>query len=175
MASFFTHPAFPVAVYLSKASEKISKPLLIYSSFLTLLPDVDVIAFKFGISYESQWGHRGFTHSIVFAIAIGLLSIPWSGKFKSSKRIVFLMAFFSTLSHSVFDALTNGGLGVAFLWPFDHSRYFLPIHPVEVSPIGVMGFLSFRGVVVVLSEILWIWLPCLMLSFLLRKFLTRQR
>lgn len=175
MASFFSHPAFPVAVYLSGASKKISRPLLIYSSLLTLVPDADVIAFKFGIPYESQWGHRGFTHSIVFALAIGLLSIPWSRKFESSKKIVFLMAFLSTLSHSVFDALTNGGLGVAIFWPFDHSRYFFPFHPVQVSPIGVMGFLSFRGVVVVLSEILWIWLPCLLLSFLLRKVFTRQR
>lgn len=175
MASFFSHPAFPVAVYLSRASKKISKPLLIYGSVLTLLPDADVLAFKFGIPYESQWGHRGFTHSIVFALAIGLVSIPWSRKLESSRRMVFLIAFLSTLSHAVFDALTNGGLGVAIFWPFDHSRYFFPFRPVQVSPIGVMGFLSWRGLLVVLSEILWIWLPCLILSLSLRKILTRQR
>ncbi len=175
MASFFSHPAFPVAVYLSRVSKKISRPLLIYSSLLTLLPDADVIAFKFGIPYESQWGHRGFTHSIVFALAIGLLSMAWSKKFEASRKTVFLMSFLSTLSHVFFDALTNGGLGVAVLWPFAQTRYFFPYHPVEVSPIGVLGFVSFRGVVVVLSEILWIWLPCLLLSFLLRQVFTRQR
>jgi inner membrane protein len=29
-----------------------------------------------------------------------------------------------------------------------------------VSPIGIARFLSARGVDVLLSELLWIWLPC---------------
>lgn len=173
MASFFSHPAFPVAVYLSRRG--ISKPLLIYSSFLTLFPDADVIAFRFGIPYHSQWGHRGFTHSIVFALIMAFISVPFAKKLEANKLSVFWMAFLSTLSHAVFDAFTNGGLGVAFFWPFTHERYFFPYHPVEVSPIGVLGFISMRGVMVVLSEILWIWLPCLSLSFLLRKLFAQYR
>ena len=31
------------------------------------LPDLDVIGFRFGIHYGDFWGHRGFTHSLVFA------------------------------------------------------------------------------------------------------------
>lgn len=174
MASFFSHPAFPVAAFLSKGKGRFSRKLLWYCCFLTLLPDADVIAFKFGIPYHSQWGHRGFTHSIVFALLIGLMSLPFSKKLQAKRWTVFWMSILSTLSHAVFDAITNGGLGVAFLWPFDHERYFFPFRPVEVSPIGVLGFLSFRGIVVVLSEILWIWLPCLLLSRLLRKVITRH-
>ena len=173
MASFFSHPAFPVALYLSRGKKKFSKKLLIYLSFLTLLPDLDVISFKFGIPYASQWGHRGFTHSIVFALTIGALSTMFAKKLEVQKFRVFILASSATLSHALFDALTNGGLGVALLWPFSHERWFFPFHPVEVSPIGLWGFLSLRGVVVVLSEILWIWLPCLFLSLVVRKF-TRQ-
>ena len=174
MASFFSHPAFPVGIVISKVTDKISKKLLVLCILLTLLPDADVITFRFGIPYASQWGHRGFTHSITFALVMGLVSMLFSTKLESTKKIVFLTTFLSTLSHSVFDALTNGGLGVALLWPFDHNRYFFPFRPVEVSPIGVRGFLSHRGIVIVLNEILWIWSPCLILSFLVRKVKNRQ-
>ena len=32
-----------------------------------MIPDIDVIGFRFGIHYGDFWGHRGFTHSLVFA------------------------------------------------------------------------------------------------------------
>lgn len=169
MASFFSHPAFPVAMALSSV-RAIPKKLLWLCLLLTLLPDLDVMAFKFGIPYASPWGHRGFTHSIAFALIIGLVSRFFSLQIGTSKKRVFWWAFSSTLSHSLLDALTNGGLGVALFWPFDSGRYFLPWRPVQVSPIGVAGFLSWRGVAVLASEILWIWLPCLFISFSVRYF-----
>jgi inner membrane protein len=53
----------------------------------------------------------------------------------------------------VLDAMTNGGLGVAFFAPFDTTRYFFPWRPITVSPIGVGSFFTHRGALVVLSEI----------------------
>ena len=126
MASFFSHPAFPIALYSSKLGQKASTRLLMLSCLLTLLPDADVIAFKFGIPYQSQWGHRGFTHSITFAVVLGWCCTFFSGHLKSKKTIVFWWSFLSLLSHSFFDALTNGGLGVAIFWPLTSERYFLP-------------------------------------------------
>jgi len=174
MASFFSHPAFPVAMLISRPGKFLSRKLSWLCFILTCLPDADVISFRFGIPYSSQWGHRGFTHSIVFALITGILCTFFSNQLSSTKRIVFTTTFLSTLSHTVFDALTNGGLGVAVFWPFDHTRYFFPFHPVEVSPIGVKGFLSIRGLIVVVSEIIWIWFPCLILSFSVRKIFTRH-
>lgn len=174
MASFFSHPAFPVAILISRPEKFLTKKLFWLCFILTCLPDADVIAFRFGIPYNSQWGHRGFTHSIVFALVTGIVCMLFSKRLDSTKKIVFFTTFLSTLSHTLFDALTNGGLGVALFWPFDQTRYFFPFHPVEVSPIGVKGFLSVRGLVVVLSEIIWIWIPCLILSFSLRKIFTRH-
>lgn len=174
MASFFSHPAFPVALLISRKKKFLTKKLFFLCVILTCFPDADVIAFRFGIPYSSQWGHRGFTHSIVFAIITGLICVLFSKKLGTSKKTVFFTTFLSMLSHTLFDALTNGGLGVALFWPFDQSRYFFPFHPVEVSPIGVKGFLSMRGLAVVLSEIMWIWLPCLSLSVLVRKLFTRH-
>ena len=55
--------------------------------------------------------------------------------------------------------MTNGGLGVAFFAPFDTTRYFFPVRPVLVSPIGVSEFFNAYGVQVLVSEAVWIWLP----------------
>ena len=64
-----------------------------------------------------------------------------------------------TISHGVLDALTTGGLGVAFFSPFDNLRYFFPWRPIKVSPIGVGRFFGERGIRVILSELIWIGIP----------------
>jgi inner membrane protein len=62
------------------------------------------------------------------------------------------------------DAMTDGGLGVAFFSPFDNHRYFLPWTPIRVSPIGAARFWSARGLAVLRSEFFWIWLPAIGLA-----------
>jgi inner membrane protein len=39
---------------------------------LGLLPDLDVLAFSFGIPYGSRFGHRGFSHSLLCGVVVGL-------------------------------------------------------------------------------------------------------
>jgi inner membrane protein len=70
-------------------------------------------------------------------------------------------------SHGVLDAFTNGGLGIAFLWPWSAHRYFFPIQMIEVSPLGLRPFLSAWGLNVLLSELLWVWIPCTLLGWAL--------
>src|SRR5260370_4302014 len=60
--------------------------------------------------------------------------------------------------------MTDGGLGVAFFSPFDNHRYFLPWTPIRVSPIGAGRFFTHRGLEVLQSEFLWIWLPAAVLA-----------
>jgi inner membrane protein len=62
------------------------------------------------------------------------------------------------ISHALLDALTDGGLGVAFFSPLTDRRYFLPWRPIRVSPIGRAAF-SRWGAHALLSEVLWVWLP----------------
>ncbi|MBW5450297.1 metal-dependent hydrolase, partial [Pseudomonas aeruginosa] len=84
----------------------------------------------------------------------------------------------ATASHSLLDAMTNGGLGVAWFWPWSDARYFMPFHPIAVSPIGLSRFLSERGLLVLQSEARWVWLPCLLLALAgmaLRFLLRRSR
>ena len=55
------------------------------------------------------------------------------------------------LSHPLLDAMTDGGLGVALLWPFSNERFFAPWTPIPVSPIGAR-MLSRRGLYVLAVE-----------------------
>ena len=73
--------------------------------------------------------------------------------------------FVSMASHGVLDAFTDGGLGVAFLWPWSAERFFAPApwRVIEVSPIGLTAFLSRAGDVLA-SEARWVGLPALLLG-----------
>jgi inner membrane protein len=66
MASVFGHSI--VGFTLTKLIDnRNAKWLLFAAIFSTILPDFDVITFHFGIPYSHPLGHRGFTHSILFA------------------------------------------------------------------------------------------------------------
>jgi len=81
--------------------------------------------------------------------------------------------FLATASHGFLDAMTDGGLGVAFFSPFDNHRFFLPWTPIRVSPIGVGRFFTDRGLAVLQSELLWICVPAALLA--LTAWLIRRR
>ena len=88
----------------------------------------------------TSWGHRGFTHSIIFAALIATIAVgaAFRRALPSISRFSVWMYFFlATASHGLLDAMTDGGLGVAFFAPFDNRRYFLPWTPIRVSPIGI--------------------------------------
>jgi inner membrane protein len=167
MASLFTHPFIPIGLKL--AGQRPSPRFFWLLVILSILPDADVVAFRFGIPYESQWGHRGFTHSIAFALGIGLLCQFFAHRLGASRVRVFVLSTLVTFSHGLLDALTTGGLGVAFFWPLTPERFFLPWQLIAVSPLGVGAFFSRRGLVVLASEILWVWLPTILLSYLVRR------
>ncbi len=143
---------------------------MIAAAICAALPDMDVIAFHFGVPYGSMLGHRGLTHSLLFAMVAGSIA-EYSRRSKTDREVIAmrrarlararatgLVFLLATASHGMLDAMTNGGRGVAFFAPFSDSRYFFPWHPIEVSPIGA-AFVSARGVSVLLSELLWVWIP----------------
>ena len=141
------------------------------------LPDVDVIGFEFGVRYGALWGHRGMTHSILFAVVAGIVAGSWFGGSRLEKIGQRVLFFLITASHGALDAMTNGGLGIAFFSPFDTTRYFLPWRPVLVSPIGA-AFFSSRGLVVIWSEMFWVWGPTLAVGLILyacRRLLDARR
>lgn len=164
MASAFSHIAVPAVLYAGFKSRNVNYKLFLLAAACSVFPDVDVISFKFGIPYESQWGHRGFTHSFVFAGGLAVLLASFYRKFSSTPQAVFWLCFLSCASHGVLDSMTNGGQGVAFFWPFSLERTFLPFRPIQVSPIGVSSFFTEWGLRVIASELVWVLIPALIIG-----------
>ncbi|WP_339486713.1 metal-dependent hydrolase [Pseudomonas sp. EL_65y_Pfl2_R95] len=159
MASAFAHAVVPLVVYAVFKGKSMNLRVLVLAIFLAIAPDADVIAFQLGIPYGSDWGHRGFTHSLFFAAAVAAVCTLVCKALNSKPLVVFAMCFTACASHGVLDAITNGGQGVAFYWPFNSERFFLPFRPVQVSPIGVGAFFTDRGLRVIASELVWIFMP----------------
>lgn len=132
------------------------------SLFAALAPDLDVVAFLVGIPYEHPLGHRGASHSLLFAFATALIYTIILRRLQFSYKAVPLFAyfFFITATHPLLDMLTNGGLGMAIYWPISNQRHFFEIRPIRVSPIGGLDVLfSERMKGVLLSEFKWVWTP----------------
>jgi len=161
LPTIFTHAVVPLALAAAAGRGVISPKLAIAGALFAVLPDADVIGFRFGIEYADPWGHRGATHSLAFAaLCAGALALVW----KEARSLTgFAFLTLAMASHGLLDTLTDGGLGAALWWPFDNARIFAPETPVRVSPIG-RGFLSMRGVETLLSEMRWIWLPAAALA-----------
>ena len=166
MPTIFSHPA----VALSRSwFPRVPRRGVAAGMLGTLLPDADVAAFALGIPYGHTFGHRGFTHSIAFALLYAF----------AAKRVLRLdrqaaaFIFACTMSHAVLDACTDGGLGVAFFSPVSNHRYFFPWTPIRVSPIGA-GFFSARGLETLASEVVWVWGPSVALG-LLGKYLLQRK
>lgn len=161
--TIFTHAVVPLAAGLALGRKALPPRLVAAGVVAAMAPDFDTVAFRLGIAYADQFGHRGATHSITFALALGLLAATSASWLRSGRWRAFVFVALCTLSHPLLDALTNGGLGVALLWPWSHERFFAPWRPIAVSPIGA-GFFSARGAAVLWSELRWVWLPCAVLA-----------
>ena len=130
----------------------------------SVIPDLDSLGFRLGIPYGHWLGHRGFSHSLLFAVAIALIAsfFVLRGEKSLKTRVILFAAFIVSVAlHDVLDAMTNGGLGVAFFSPFSNARYFLPWRPIEVSPISPRLFLASHGWKVMTSEFVWVIVPSL--------------
>lgn len=164
MPSIMTHAAVPIALACAAGTRNVPPRLLAAAMAAAMLPDADVIGLSFGVPYAHAFGHRGFFHSPLFALVASLFgALAWR-RLGASYRSAFAVLFLSAASHGALDAATSGGLGIAFLSPFSNHRFFLPWHPIVVSPFGVSRFFSSWGLRVIHSELLWVWVPCFVIS-----------
>jgi inner membrane protein len=178
MPSVFSHAVAAVALGRSYTSERLPLRFWVLSAACAAAPDMDVMGKRLGIEYTEMLGHRGFTHSILFAAILSALIVllafrkPLAGL---SKFRLLLFFFLATLSHGILDAMVDGTLGVAFLAPFVDARYFLPFRPIVSSPVG-WSFLSLQGAMTLANEFVWVWMPSLALIFapyLRKRFLSK--
>ncbi len=163
MPTIITHAVVPIALGFALGRGRIAGAIVVAGAVLAMLPDADVIGFALGIDYADQFGHRGASHALFVAAVVAAVLTALTRPARAGLAFAFLFA--SMASHGLLDAFTNGGLGPALFWPFDAARHFAPVTPIKVSPIGA-GFFSARGVAVLLSEAVWVWLPAICLALL---------
>jgi inner membrane protein len=160
--TIFSHAIVATAIGRACAWRRLPRGFWAWSAACAVLPDADVLGFAAGVPYAHMLGHRGLTHSFFFSAVLGGAVSAWLRRADpaSDPRFLGLATYFSviTASHALLDALTDGGLGVALLAPFSNERFFFPWTPIRVSPIGP-DFFSARGAAVLMSELLWIWIP----------------
>ncbi|MDR2946788.1 MAG: metal-dependent hydrolase [Candidatus Adiutrix sp.] len=167
MPTILTHAAPALTLGLALGSKAVPPRLLVVGTALAMAPDLDSIGFFMGVPYESLWGHRGLSHSLAAAGLAGVLGLILAPALKAGRGAAALLLWWAVASHIVLDAATTGGLGPAALWPLEDGRHFLPWRPIRVAPMHPAAMLSGRGLAVMLSELKWVWLPCLSASFLL--------
>lgn len=166
MPTVITHAAVPLLLGAAAGKRAVSPRLLAAGAIAAMLPDADVIAFRFGVAYADAFGHRGAAHSLAMALLLGALAALACRPLHTTRWRAFVFVGLAALSHPLLDALTDGGLGVALAWPFSAERFFFPWRPIAVSPIGAR-FFSARGLAVLGSELSWVWLPCALAAFTL--------
>ncbi|WP_088101091.1 metal-dependent hydrolase [Xanthomonas retroflexus] len=171
MPSIITHAAVPLALWCAADRGRIPPRLLRAGVIAAMLPDADVLAFALHIPYADAFGHRGASHSLLFACVLAMVAAllhsfgrgrPWSAISCQPRLASTVQAaafvFVCAASHPLLDALTSGGLGVALAWPWSEHRFFAPWRPIRVSPFAPQ-FFSARGLATLLSELRWVWLP----------------
>ena len=129
-------------------------------SALAMLPDADVVPVSLGLPDVGLFGHRGLTHSLLFAVAVALVAALFARR--AGLRPLYF-GFFVLLvvgSHGPLDALTHHSRGVPMLWPFYSEPIASPWRPIPVAPTG-LEFVTARGLCVALVEAMY-FLPLLL-------------
>ena len=111
------------------APRHLVRPFAIAGAVCAVLPDLDAIGRSvpgFSGDLEFVGGHRGFTHSLLFAGMLGLVvgfttcvSPLWQGY--RARLAIFIAA--ATAAHGALDAVTTIGEGIQFFSPLSLQRY----------------------------------------------------
>ena len=95
-----------------------SAKLLLLGALLAISPDFDYALNWLRIT----WGgwHHGFTHSIPFALVLGLVLIAIFRDWHVRSYLLFTLAY---VSHALLDFMFTESRGIALWWPFTNYRY----------------------------------------------------
>lgn len=155
MATIYTHAAVGLGLGKLFTSRPMPWSFWALAAALPVLPDLDAFS---ACPYGAMCGHRGFTHSLLFGVAIAAVAAPIS--FRHFQMRFWPLAgilFAITASHAVLDVLTDGGFGIPLFWPVSNQR-FGPCGPIHVSDLG-FGFPNPWTSRSIRTELLYVWAP----------------
>ncbi len=155
----YLHFAPAIALAVAAGTHRTGWRLTLAGAFFAVLPDADFALVTMGLDrYSGPFGHRGFTHSIAFALALGAFGGLWAGP--GWRRRLGAASFLAlcTLSHPLLDGLFDRGICNAWLWPLDEARLCLDWRPVPMLGVPLFGVERFQ------RELLWIGVPLVLLT-----------
>ena len=121
---------------------------------LALGPDADVLGVALGFDYHGHFGHRGYTHSLLFAATLAVVGFFVARKWGTRPWLTALLTFLAVGSHGFLDAMTYRTRGVPFFWPFTDERFTFPWRHIPPAPVG-SNYLSRRGLEVAAVELVY--------------------
>uniref|UniRef100_A0AB33KSA1 Metal-dependent hydrolase n=1 Tax=Tenacibaculum sp. Pbs-1 TaxID=3238748 RepID=A0AB33KSA1_9FLAO len=121
--------------------KKVGNKAMLYGAIAGTIPDLDVYVGKLFDTVTALEIHRGFTHSVFFAIVFGWIFgwlISLYEKNASTKEWALLM-FWGFITHPILDAHTTWG--TQLFWPLDLRLAFKNIFVID--PLYTLPFLVF--------------------------------
>lgn len=123
--------------------KKVGNKAMLYGAIAGTIPDLDVLANYFtDIVTATEW-HRGFSHSIFFAILFapifGWLISKLERKQEATWRDWSRLMFWGLFTHPILDAFTTWG--TQLFWPFKTRLAFQNIFVID--PLYTVPFIMF--------------------------------
>jgi len=159
-----------VAAALLQSSKTRQWRLLWMGAFLAVCPDFDYVLNWLRIS-GGGW-HHGFTHSILFALLLGLIVATVLGE-KKVRSVIFYSA--ATVSHTLLDFLMTESRGVALWWPITDQRYKLRLpNPIDYTWSNVSLWQATLDILRISLTEFMIFAPILLLVVWVRRLLAER-
>ncbi len=154
MATIYTHAVVGLGLGRLYAARPMPWAYWGLTALLPIVPDLDVFS---EYAYGSSLGHRGISHSLLFALLLSVVVTAVTFRWFRTKWWSLLILFFAIIaSHGLLDAMTRGGENIPFFWPFG-GRYG-NWGPLIVSDIAFDLPDPTRSRAI-RAELLWVWLP----------------
>ncbi|QYA24484.1 metal-dependent hydrolase [Gramella sp. MT6] len=123
--------------------KKVGKKAILYGAIAGTIPDLDTLVGNFFDTITAIEIHRGFSHSIVFAILFAPIFGWIISKIESSSEATWKnwswLMFWGLFTHPLLDAHTTWG--TQLFWPFDLRLAYKNIFVID--PLYTLPFLFF--------------------------------
>jgi inner membrane protein len=154
MATIYTHAVVGLGLARMCSVRPMPWAYWALAAILPILPDLDVFS---SAAYGAPLGHRGITHSLALAVAVGMLAgLATFRYFRVKWWLLCSLLAAIIASHGLLDAMTKGGEGIPFFWPL--ASRLGNWGPIPVSDLGcnLSDLWQSRAL---RAEALWVWLP----------------
>lgn len=158
MATIYTHAVVGLGMGCVYARRPMRVLFWVLAGLLPVVPDLDSLS---SADYGTPLGHRGFTHSLIFALWLGALAASLTFRYLGVRFGPLALFFFAVIaSHPLLDAMTRGGESIPFFWPIAGRQGNWGPIPLSDFAFGLPDPTASRAM---RFEMLWIWLPTLAL------------